>query len=123
MVCSPATPITGASYLQPWLAGPSVCSRLDTCLIDGEVVVCNEQGRAVFNLLRRGERVKHEAHLMHIDLLELDGRNPISTRHRMCKSLSESTLVSWRLTDSLPVAWIQGESPRSAGHTIKGARM
>jgi ATP-dependent DNA ligase len=31
---------------------------VQSCLIDGEVVVCNENGLAVFDLLRRGERVK-----------------------------------------------------------------
>jgi bifunctional non-homologous end joining protein LigD len=55
-----------------------------SCLIDGEVVVCDEQGLAVFNLLRRGNRVKHKAHLIAFDLLELDGRDlrgePIETR-------------------------------------------
>src|SRR5262249_16507146 len=31
-----------------------------SCLIDGEIVVCNEQGLAVFDLLRQGPRIKHE---------------------------------------------------------------
>ena len=60
--------------------------KVRSCLIDGEVVVCNEQGLAVFDLLRRGERVKHEAHLIAFDLLELDGRDltraPIEERKR-----------------------------------------
>jgi hypothetical protein len=37
--------------------------KVKSCLIDGEAVVCDEQGLAAFNLLRRGGRVKHEAHL------------------------------------------------------------
>ena len=49
--------------------------KVRSCLIDGEVVVCDEQGLAVFDLLRRGNRVKHEAHLIAFDLLELDGRD------------------------------------------------
>jgi hypothetical protein len=40
-----------------------------------EAVVCDEQGLAVFKLLRRGGRIKHEAHLIAFDLLELDGRD------------------------------------------------
>jgi bifunctional non-homologous end joining protein LigD len=48
-----------------------------SCLIDGEVVVCDEQGLAVFDLLRRGDRVKQSAHLYAFDLLELDGRDLI----------------------------------------------
>jgi bifunctional non-homologous end joining protein LigD len=46
-----------------------------SCLIDGEIVVCNEQGLAVFDLLRHGHRVKPQAHLFAFDLLELNGRN------------------------------------------------
>ena len=45
-----------------------------SCLIDGEMVVCDEQGLAVFDLLRRGRQIKPEAHLIAFDLLELDGR-------------------------------------------------
>ena len=48
-----------------------------SCLIDGEVVVCDERGLAVFDLLRRGDRVKQSAHLYAFDLLELDGRDLI----------------------------------------------
>jgi len=45
-----------------------------SCLIDGEMVACDEQGFAVFDLLRRGRQIKREAHLIAFDLLELDGR-------------------------------------------------
>jgi bifunctional non-homologous end joining protein LigD len=46
-----------------------------SCLIDGEAAVCDTQGLSVFELLRRGPRVKHEAVLFAFDLLELDGRD------------------------------------------------
>jgi bifunctional non-homologous end joining protein LigD len=46
-----------------------------SCLIDGEVTVCDTQGLSVFELLRRGPRVKREAVLFAFDLLELDGRD------------------------------------------------
>src|SRR5262245_48030696 len=56
-----------------------------SCLIDGEGVICDEQGLAVFERLRH----KHEAHhvfLYAFDLLELNGqglrREPIEVRKR-----------------------------------------
>jgi bifunctional non-homologous end joining protein LigD len=49
--------------------------EVKSCLIDGELVVCDERGLAVFNLLRHGRRVKPEAHLIAFDLVELDGRD------------------------------------------------
>jgi bifunctional non-homologous end joining protein LigD len=66
-----------------------------SCLIDGEVVVCDEQGLAVFDLLRRGSRVKDEAHLYAFDLLELDGRDlmraPIEERkHELGRLLQKA---------------------------------
>jgi hypothetical protein len=35
-----------------------------SCLIDGELVVCDENGLTVFELLRRGHQVKPQAHLI-----------------------------------------------------------
>ena len=49
--------------------------RVRSCLIDGELVVCDESGLAVFELLRNGRQVKREAHLIAFDLVELDGRD------------------------------------------------
>jgi bifunctional non-homologous end joining protein LigD len=51
--------------------------NISSCLIDGEIVVCDDRGLAAFDLLRQGSRVKHEAHLFAFDLLELDGRGLI----------------------------------------------
>jgi bifunctional non-homologous end joining protein LigD len=45
-----------------------------SCLIDGEAVVCNERGLAVFDLIR-GYRHDAAAVLCAFDLLELDGRD------------------------------------------------
>jgi bifunctional non-homologous end joining protein LigD len=69
--------------------------NIGSCLIDGEVVVCDEQGLAVFDLLRHGRRVKHEAHLYAFDLLELDGRDlmraPIEDRkHELVRLLRQN---------------------------------
>jgi bifunctional non-homologous end joining protein LigD len=55
-----------------------------SCIIDGEVVVVDEQGIATFDRLRYGPREKSEAMLYAFDLLELDGedlrRRPIEAR-------------------------------------------
>jgi bifunctional non-homologous end joining protein LigD len=74
------------SELFPTVAAAVGLLKVRSCLIDGEVVVCDEHGLAVFDLLRQGNRVKHEAHLIAFDLLELDGRDlrrePIEERKR-----------------------------------------
>jgi bifunctional non-homologous end joining protein LigD len=61
-----------------------------SCLIDGEAVVCNESGLAVFDLIR-GYRHDAAAVLCAFDLLELDGRDlrrmPIEERKRILAKL------------------------------------
>jgi bifunctional non-homologous end joining protein LigD len=61
-----------------------------SCLIDGEAIVCDDGGLAVFELIRRqrtGDAAVHCA----FDLLELDGddmrRHPIEVRKRTLQSL------------------------------------
>jgi bifunctional non-homologous end joining protein LigD len=60
--------------------------KINSCLIDGEVAICDESGIAVFDRLRHGPRVKPEAVLFAFDLLELDGEDlrgtPIEVRKR-----------------------------------------
>jgi bifunctional non-homologous end joining protein LigD len=68
--------MTGVSSF-PAVVAALKALEVRSCLIDGEVVICDEQGLAVFDLLRRGDRVKQSAHLYAFDLLELDGRNLI----------------------------------------------
>src|SRR4029077_10297244 len=57
--------------------------KVRSCLIDGEVVCCDEHGLARFDVLRR-RRNEVDAFLYAFDLLELDGtdlrREPIETR-------------------------------------------
>ena len=57
--------------------------RVRTCLIDGEVVCCDERGLARFDVLRR-RRNEAVAFLYAFDLLELDGtdlrREPVEVR-------------------------------------------
>jgi bifunctional non-homologous end joining protein LigD len=58
--------------------------RCRSCLIDGEVVICGEDGIPIFNRLRQGRQVKGDALLFAFDLIELDGRDlrrePIEAR-------------------------------------------
>jgi bifunctional non-homologous end joining protein LigD len=62
-----------------------------SCIIDGEVVMLDDEGRAVFDLLQRGPKVKPDAILFAFDLLELDGqdlkREPLLTRKATLLSL------------------------------------
>jgi bifunctional non-homologous end joining protein LigD len=57
--------------------------KVRSCLIDGEVVCCNDEGVAEFQQLRQKRQHVH-ALLMAFDLLELNGtdlrREPIETR-------------------------------------------
>jgi bifunctional non-homologous end joining protein LigD len=61
-----------------------------SCLIDGEAIVTDQKGLAVFDLIR-GHRPNAAAVLCAFDLIELDGedlrRTPIETRKLTLKSL------------------------------------
>ena len=66
-----------------------------SCLVDGEVVICGEDGIPVFNRLRYGRAIKTEAVLFAFDLLELDGHDlrcePIEIRkHQLAKLLRKA---------------------------------
>jgi bifunctional non-homologous end joining protein LigD len=81
--------------------------KVRSCLIDGEVTVCDDMGLSVFDLLRHGPRVKHDAVLFAFDLLELDGwdltREPIESRKAELAKLLRSTPPSLRLVEHLQV--------------------
>jgi bifunctional non-homologous end joining protein LigD len=66
-----------------------------SCLIDGEAIVCDENGLAVFDLIRRHGALG-SAVLCAFDLLELDGRDlrrePIEDRRLLAKLLRGSHL-------------------------------
>jgi bifunctional non-homologous end joining protein LigD len=70
-----------------------------SCLIDGEVVICGEDGIPVFDRLRYGRRHKTEAVLFAFDLLELGGRDlrrdPLEERKRALAKLLKR--ASWSL--------------------------
>jgi bifunctional non-homologous end joining protein LigD len=65
--------------------------RCQSCVIDGEVAIVDDQGRAVFDRLQEGPRIKPEAILFAFDLLALDGqdlkREPLLTRKTTLLSL------------------------------------
>jgi bifunctional non-homologous end joining protein LigD len=68
-----------------------------SCLIDGEAIVCDEGGLAVFDLIR-GHGSKASAVLCAFDLLELDDRDlrrePIEERKRLLAKLLKGSHLS-----------------------------
>src|SRR5437764_5210032 len=68
-----------------------------SCLIDGEAIVCDENGLAVFELIRRHGALATAVHCA-FDLLELDGkdlrRQPIEERKRWLRELLHGCRLS-----------------------------
>src|SRR5262245_33798262 len=68
-----------------------------SCLIDGEAIVCDENGLAVFDLVRRYGTIANAEHCA-FDLLELDGRNlrgePIEKRKELLAELLSGPQLS-----------------------------
>jgi bifunctional non-homologous end joining protein LigD len=86
----------------PFIATAVAELPVKSCLIDGEAIVCEENGLAVFDLIRRhgaGER----AVLSAFDLLELDGkdlrRRPIETRKAVLAKLLNGSHLSLVLNE------------------------
>jgi bifunctional non-homologous end joining protein LigD len=75
-----------------------------SCLIDGEVVCCDERGVAAFPVLRH-RRNEPDAFLYAFDLLELDGldmrREPIETRKATLASLLRKGKPGVRLNEHI----------------------
>jgi bifunctional non-homologous end joining protein LigD len=75
-----------------------------SCLIDGEVVCCDERGVAAFHVLRR-RRNEATAFLYVFDLLELDGtdlrREPLETRKATLASVLRQSSPGLRLNEHL----------------------
>jgi ATP dependent DNA ligase domain len=59
----------------PSIAAVVAALSCHSCLIDGEVVVCGEDGIPVFDRLRYGRQPQTEAVLFAFDLLELGGKD------------------------------------------------
>jgi len=67
-----------------------------SCLIDGEAIVCDESGLAIFELIRRHGTIASAMHCA-FDLLELDDkdlrREPIERRKALLKELLRGSHV------------------------------
>ena len=78
--------------------------NVHSCLIDGEVVCCDERGLAIFSTLRQ-RRNEARAFLFAFDLLEMDGldmrREPIETRKATLASLLRKGMPGVRLNEHL----------------------
>jgi bifunctional non-homologous end joining protein LigD len=72
------------------------------CLIDGEAIVCDENGLAVFDLIRRHGALASAVHCA-FDLLELDGqdfrREPIEERKALLAELLDGSNLSLVLNE------------------------
>jgi bifunctional non-homologous end joining protein LigD len=71
--------------------------KVRSCLIDGEAIVCDEDGLAVFDLIRRSGTITRAVHCA-FDLLEMNGkdlrRQPIEIRKDLlAKLLKGSSIV------------------------------
>jgi ATP-dependent DNA ligase len=78
--------------------------KVRSCLIDGEVVCCDERGLAIFSTLRQRRNEAH-AFLFAFDLLELDGadlrREPIEVRKATLASILRKSRDGVRLNEHL----------------------
>ena len=78
--------------------------KVRSCLIDGEVVCCDERGVAAFSVLRRRAN-EGWAFLYAFDLLELDGtdmrREPIEVRKATLASILRKAKMGVRLNEHL----------------------
>jgi len=81
----------------PFIATALAKLPVRSCLIDGEAIVCNENGLAVFELIRRHGALA-SAVLCAFDLLELDGRDlrrePIEKRKALLANLLKGQTTS-----------------------------
>jgi bifunctional non-homologous end joining protein LigD len=78
--------------------------KVRSCLIDGEIVCCDERGVAIFETLRQ-RRNEATASMFAFDLLELDGvdmrREPIETRKATLASIVRKSLPGVRLNEHI----------------------
>ena len=85
--------------------------KVRSCLIDGEVVCCDERGLARFDVLRR-RRNEASAFLYAFDLLELDGtdlrREPIEVRKATLASILRKSRPGLR-SERAPRAHREGD--------------
>ena len=74
-----------------------------SCLVDGEAIVCDENGLAVFDLIRRRRSSHADAILCAFDLLELDGDDmrklPIERRKIVLAKLLRPDASPWHCSE------------------------
>jgi bifunctional non-homologous end joining protein LigD len=114
----------------PTIAAAVAALACRSCLIDGEVVICGEDGIPVFDRLRYGRQPQAEAVLFAFDLLELAGkdlrRTPVEERkHVLAKLLRKS---SWALHFNEHIAEpgdivFRHAQARLRGHRVETARL
>jgi bifunctional non-homologous end joining protein LigD len=89
---------------------PSIAAAVTTlscrsCLIDGEVVICGDDGVPVFDRLGYGRHPQKEAVLFAFDLLELDGKDlrraPLEERKRELAKLLRKAGSALRFNDRI----------------------
>jgi ATP dependent DNA ligase-like protein len=99
-----------------------------SCLVDGEAIVCDENGLAVFDLIRRHGALA-SAVLRAFDLLELDGRDlrrePIEERKRLLGKLLRgshlSIVLNEHFTEDGAIVFSRGLQARLRGHRLEAA--
>jgi ATP-dependent DNA ligase len=107
--------------------------KLRCCLIDGEVVCCDERGVAAFHVLRH-RRNESQAFLYAFDLLELNGkdmrREPYAVRKATLACYSRPARATDQraldypgdLVFATPAGWASKAScPNAQGRTIEAA--
>ena len=105
--------------------------KVRSCLIDGEVVCCDERGLARFDVLRR-RRNEASAFLYAFDLLELDGtdlrREPIEVRKATLASILRKSRHG-RAAERAPGARLRADGVPARlqaglrGHRLEAARL
>jgi bifunctional non-homologous end joining protein LigD len=79
--------------------------KVASCVLDGEVVVCDAKGLATFDRLRYGPRINPQAMFYAFDLLELDGSDlrlhPIEDRKAALVKLVRRKRAGLRIVDHL----------------------
>jgi bifunctional non-homologous end joining protein LigD len=89
----------------PSIAQPFAALSCRSCLIDGEVVICGEDGIPIFDRLRYGRRPQTEAVLFAFDLLKLAGkdlrRTPLEERKRALVKLLRKASWALQLNDHI----------------------
>jgi bifunctional non-homologous end joining protein LigD len=89
----------------PSIATAVAALSCHSCLIDGEVVICGEDGIPVFDRLRHGRQPQTEAVLFAFDLLELGGkdlrRTPLEERKRALAKLLRKPTWALRFSDHI----------------------